>query len=101
MIWFLRQDTIESHAQPLHDLPLRDPADVAIVSSALNAAADALVTGDKEILSLHRVGKLEILTPVSFGTWKEVNSGVHDIADGAAITRMLDGFGRKVVMQPK
>ncbi len=66
VIWFLRQDTIESHAQPLHDLPLRDPADVAIVSSALNAAADALVTGDKEILSLHRVGKLEILTPREF-----------------------------------
>ncbi len=66
VVWLLHQDTIESHAQPLHDLPLRDPADVAIVSSALNAAADALVTGDKEILNLHRVGTLEILTPREF-----------------------------------
>jgi len=66
VVWLLHQDTIESHAQPLHDLPLRDPADVAIVSSALNAAGDALVTGDKEILNLHRVGTLEILTPREF-----------------------------------
>ena len=66
VVWLLRQDTIPSDAQPLRDLPLSDPADVAIVSSALNGAADVLVTGDKEILNLHRVGSLEILTPRQF-----------------------------------
>jgi len=78
VVWLLRQDTIESHAQPLHDLPLRDPADVAIVSSALNAVADALVTGDKEILSLHRVGNLEILTPREFWDKERGQSGPRD-----------------------
>jgi len=51
---------------PLRDVPLPDPADVAIVSSALNGAAKVLVTGDKEILELHRIGSLEILTPRQF-----------------------------------
>ena len=66
VVWLLRQDTIASDALPLHALALPDPADVAIVSSALNAAADVLVTGDKEILELRRVGSLEILTPRQF-----------------------------------
>ena len=66
VVWVLGQDTITSDADPLRDLPLSDPADVAIVSSALNGAADVLVTGDKEILHLRRVGSLEILTPRQF-----------------------------------
>jgi len=66
VVWLLRQDTIVSEAEPLRDLPLSDRADVAIVSSALNGEADVLVTGDKEILDLHRVGSLEILTPRQF-----------------------------------
>jgi putative PIN family toxin of toxin-antitoxin system len=66
VVWLLRQDTIASGAMPLHDLSLPDPADVAIVSSALNGAADVLVTGDKEILGLRRVGSLDILTPRQF-----------------------------------
>jgi predicted nucleic acid-binding protein len=55
-----------SNATSVRDVPLPDPADVAIVSSALNGAADVLVTGDKEILALHRIGSLEILTPRRF-----------------------------------
>ncbi len=60
-------DTYTSiQAEPLRDLPLSDRADVAIVSSALNGAADVLVTDDKEILNLRRVGSLQILTPRQF-----------------------------------
>jgi putative PIN family toxin of toxin-antitoxin system len=70
VLWLLQQDTITSAAEPLHDLPLPDPADSAIVSAALNGAAEALVTGDKEILKLHRVGSLELLTPRQF--WDKV-----------------------------
>lgn len=66
VVWLLGQDTIPSDADPLRDLRLSDPADVAIVSSALNGAADVLVTGDKEILDLRRVGSLAILTPRQF-----------------------------------
>jgi len=66
VVWLLSQDTISSEAKPTHELPLSDLADIAIVSSALNGAADILVTGDKEILGLRRVGSLEILTPRQF-----------------------------------
>ena len=66
VVWLLQQETLASHATPLRDVLLPDPADVAIVSSALNGAADVLVTGDKEILALGRIGSLEILTPRQF-----------------------------------
>jgi putative PIN family toxin of toxin-antitoxin system len=66
VLWLLRRDTIVSETAPLHDLPLSDPADIAIVSAALNGGADVLVTGDKEILQLHQVDSLEILTPRQF-----------------------------------
>lgn len=66
VVWLLQQNTLASDAIPLHDVPLPDPADVALVSSALNGAAEVLVTGDKEILELHRIGSLEILTPRQF-----------------------------------
>jgi len=80
VVWLLRQDTITSEAEPLHDLPLSDPADVAIVSSALNGAADVLVTGDKEILDLRRVGSLEILTPRQFWDKERGQSGPRGLA---------------------
>ena len=66
VVWLLHQDSIVSDALPLGDIPLPDPADVAIVSSALNADADVLVTGDKEIIDLRKVGRLKILTPRQF-----------------------------------
>lgn len=66
VVSLLRQDTLHAEALPLADLALKDPADVAIVSSALNGGADVLVTGDKEVLALKRVGSLQILTPRQF-----------------------------------
>jgi putative PIN family toxin of toxin-antitoxin system len=66
VVWLLRQDTLASEALPLSDIPLRDPADIAIVSSALNGGADILVTGDKEVLSLKRLGNMQILAPRQF-----------------------------------
>jgi len=66
VVWLLRQDTIAAEVLPLADLPLKDPADRAIVSSAINGSAEVLITGDKEVLGLRRVGSLEILTPRQF-----------------------------------
>lgn len=66
VVSLLCQDTIHAEALPLADLALKDLADVAIVSSALNGGADVLVTGDKEVLALKRVGALQILTPRQF-----------------------------------
>lgn len=66
VVWLLRQNTIAADVLPLADLPLKDPADQAIVSSAINGSAEVLITGDKEVLSLRQVGSLEILTPRQF-----------------------------------
>ena len=66
VVWLLQRDTIATKTMPLANLPLKDPADVAIVSSALNGGADIFVTGDREMLDLKRVGTLEILTPRQF-----------------------------------
>jgi putative PIN family toxin of toxin-antitoxin system len=66
VVWLLRQDTIAAEVLPLADLPLKDPADRAIVSSAINGSAEVLITGDKEVLGLRRGGPLEILTPRQF-----------------------------------
>jgi putative PIN family toxin of toxin-antitoxin system len=66
VVWLLREDTIAADALPLANLRLKDPADLAIVSSAINGSAEVLITGDKEVLSLRRVGSLAILTPRQF-----------------------------------
>ena len=66
VIWLLQQDTIMAHAIPTADLHLKDMADVAIVSSAINGGADILVTGDKEILALKRSGRMLIMSPRQF-----------------------------------
>jgi putative PIN family toxin of toxin-antitoxin system len=65
-VQLLRQDTILADPQPLLDLDLKDIADIAIVSAAINGGAGMLVTGDKEMLALKRVGNLAILTPRQF-----------------------------------
>ena len=80
VVWLLKQDTIAAEALPLSDLPLKGPADVAIVSSALNGGADILVTGDKEMLDLKRAGTLQILTPRQF--WAKERAQPEDARHG-------------------
>ena len=52
---------IQSSTLPIPDV--RDPKDVPILLAALGAAAEVLVTGDKDLLILEKVGKVEMLTP--------------------------------------
>ena len=52
---------IQSSTLPLPDV--RDPKDVLILLAALGSAAEVLITGDKDLLVLEKVGKMEILTP--------------------------------------
>ena len=72
VMWLLRQDTIQAQVHPLAEVRLGDPADVAIVSSAINGGADILVTGDKEILGLKHAGPVRILSPRQF--WENERS---------------------------
>jgi len=66
----LHQDTIMADSSPLLDLALKDIADIAIITSAVNGGAELLVTGDKEMLTVKRVGALDIITPRQF--WERV-----------------------------
>ncbi len=56
------------HVQPLPESPwpspLVDPDDGWVLASALEAGAEVLVTGDKDLLSIHgQVAGLRIITP--------------------------------------
>lgn len=44
----------------------RDPDDNTFLALALDGTADAIVTGDQDLLSLHPYGRVSILTPSSF-----------------------------------
>jgi putative PIN family toxin of toxin-antitoxin system len=52
------------------DVPLKDQDDLAILAAALAAHAQVLVTGDRELQSLHRLRKVRILSPREF--WEEL-----------------------------
>lgn len=51
---------------------LKDKADLVILAAAVAGAADALVTGEKELLELGRIGSVKILSPRRF--WETVRS---------------------------
>jgi putative PIN family toxin of toxin-antitoxin system len=45
---------------------IRDRDDLAILSAALNGKADLFITGDKELLTLGKVGSMDIINPRKF-----------------------------------
>jgi putative PIN family toxin of toxin-antitoxin system len=56
----------------LNRLVSRDPKDDAIIATALSGKAAYLVTGDKDLLSLKKFGRVQIITPRVF--WEKVGS---------------------------
>ncbi|MGA2362458.1 MAG: putative toxin-antitoxin system toxin component, PIN family [Candidatus Aminicenantales bacterium] len=66
VIAMLREGSILSRPSRSADLPVRNPTDKALVSSALNGKADLFVTGDRELLDLAGVGDLDIVSPRIF-----------------------------------
>jgi uncharacterized protein len=66
---FLRGYHVEPRPRDLLDLPLREHGDVLVVTSALRARADVLVTGDSEMLELKKTPEsLRIRSPRQFWT---------------------------------
>ena len=61
---------IAQHATVIHPAGhprlCRDPDDDKFLHCALSAGARILVTGDKDLLSMARVGDVELLTPAAF-----------------------------------
>jgi putative PIN family toxin of toxin-antitoxin system len=66
MITFLQRDTIHSEIGDVLDIRIKDKDDIIILSSAVNGKAEVFVTGDKEVLSAGKVGRMEILSPRGF-----------------------------------
>ncbi|MFH1037557.1 MAG: putative toxin-antitoxin system toxin component, PIN family [PVC group bacterium] len=68
----LQEDTIFSKPGKLSDIQIKDKDDVIILSSALTGKADIFITGDKELLKLRKVGRLEIVSPRDF--WERLKA---------------------------
>ncbi len=67
---FLQTDTHLEKSKVLHEIPITDKKDLIVISSALEAKAEILVTGDKEILRLKHYKKLRFASPRQF--WNEL-----------------------------
>ena len=71
-IWLLEQDSVPAQPAQLPRIELKDRDDLAIVGAAITAGVEVLVTGDKELLDLSRIGNLEILSPRQF--WERLKA---------------------------
>lgn len=71
-IRLLHHDTVFAKPTEHPKVKLKDKGDFVILSAALSASADILVTGDKELQSLKRVGDLRIVSPRSF--WNKLTA---------------------------
>ena len=71
-ISLLEQETVFAHPSPLPGIKLEDRDDVAIVGAAIAGGAEVLVTGDKELLGLKRIKRMELLSPRQF--WEKLKA---------------------------
>jgi putative PIN family toxin of toxin-antitoxin system len=65
-IEILQQDAHQSSPSGLPDVDIQDKDDLIILSSALNGDVDIFITGDKELLELHRIDNMDIISPKMF-----------------------------------
>lgn len=68
----LQQDTILVKPVDVPEVNIKDKNDLIILASALSGNADLLITGDKELLELAKVGTLEIVCPRAF--WEKLKA---------------------------
>ena len=47
-------------------MKIRDLDDIRIITAAIAAKADYIITGDKDLLTLHQFNKINIITPSEF-----------------------------------
>lgn len=68
----LQEDAVLAEPGPLPDIEIKDHDDLPILAAAVAAQVDVLVTGDQELLSLRRVGRVPISSPRQF--WERLRS---------------------------
>jgi putative PIN family toxin of toxin-antitoxin system len=61
-----QQDAYLSSPSDSPDVDIQDKDDMMILSSALNGKTDMFITGDKELLELHRINDMDIISPKMF-----------------------------------
>ena len=76
LVEILQQDSYLSTSSPLADVDIKDRNDLIILSSALNGGTDLFITGDKELLELHKIGNMEIVSPRMF--WEKLKAQPPD-----------------------
>ena len=70
---FLLSNAIVAQEPALLSLSISDEADIRIVSEAVSAGADVLVTGDEEMAALGEVEGVGVLSPRQF--WEHIRAG--------------------------
>ncbi len=68
IIALLRKQEIVPPPATLPEISIRDLDDLPVVAAAIEAKADYLVTGDKDILSIIPLKEIKIATPREFWT---------------------------------
>jgi len=82
VVCLLRQDTTVATGGALPDVALRDKDDLVILAGAIAGDAEVFVTGDKAVQALHRVGKMQVVSPRQF--WERLVGQQPAGADPAA-----------------
>jgi putative PIN family toxin of toxin-antitoxin system len=71
-LWLLRQESVVASEADAPALRLRDSTDIPVLAAALQAHAEVLVTGDKELQELAHIEQLDILSPRGF--WERLRA---------------------------
>jgi putative PIN family toxin of toxin-antitoxin system len=66
VLCLLQQDTTMAAGEAPPEVALGDTDDLVILAGAIAGDAEVFVTGDKAVQALHRVGKMEVLSPRQF-----------------------------------
>lgn len=68
----LEKESYFASPSVLPDIDIKDKDDIPILSCALNGKADLFITGDRELLGLRRIKKMEIVSPRMF--WEKLKA---------------------------
>jgi uncharacterized protein len=68
----IEEDALMADTKNPLPLQIKDKSDIKIVTAAVGAGAQVLVTGDREIQGIKTIGKVRVLSPREF--WEELTA---------------------------
>jgi len=75
LIALLRDGAELSEPLKAVEIPVRDRSDRVLLSAAWNGKAEIFVTGDRELLELHEIGTMAVVSPRAF--WELAKAGAR------------------------